>query len=366
MDVQDIKTALVRSQLDNQYLANNGRTAISDKVNLEDLLTSRPGGVVRVQGLPGQEIMPLQHAPLSPTSFSMIEYFDSIKEKRTGITAYNQGMDADTLNKTASGISQIMSAAQQRIELVARTFAETGVKELFMLVHRLIRTHFTKSDIVRLRNKWVEVDPRQWKTRTDMSIAVGLGTGNKDQQLMHLQTILMAQKEALQIGVATPKNIYNALAKLTMNAGFKNPEEFWTEPEDGPFKPAPDQKIEVEKGKLALDKERLEFDKMKALGDYKLKEAEVMKPEAAPDGSGLQEAYMTSQIEAEKIALERDRLELERQKIQLDAETKILIAQMSANRGEDGEPSKDSGTESALAMALQGFQEALLQLRAAR
>lgn len=366
MDVQDIKTALVRSQLDNQYLANNGRTAISDKVNLEDLLTSRPGGVVRVQGLPGQEIMPLQHAPLSPTSFSMIEYFDSIKEKRTGITAYNQGMDADTLNKTASGISQIMSAAQQRIELVARTFAETGVKELFMLVHRLIRTHFTKPDIVRLRNKWVEVDPRQWKTRMDMSIAVGLGTGNKDQQLMHLQTILMAQKEALQIGVATPKNIYNALAKLTMNAGFKNPEEFWTEPEDGPFKPAPDQKIEVEKGKLALDKERLEFDKMKALGDYKLKEAEVMKPEAAPDGSGLQEAYMTSQIEAEKIALERDRLELERQKIQLDAETKILIAQMSANRGEDGEPSKDSGTESALAMALQGFQEALMQLRAPR
>lgn len=330
MDIQDIKTALLRGQLDNQYLANNGRTAISDKVNMEDLLTSRPGGVVRVQGLPSQEIMQLQHSPSPPTNFSVIEYMDSVKEKRTGITAYNQGMNADSLNKTASGISQIMNASQQRLELVARTFAETGVKELFMLVHKLVRTHFTRPDIVRIRNQWVEVDPRQWKTRTDMSISVGLGTGNKDQQLIHLQTILMAQKEGLQIGVTTPQHIYNALAKLTMNAGFKNPEEFWVEPQPGPFQPPPDPKVENDKARLMLDKERLEFDKMKALGDYKLKEAEVMKPEAAPDGSGLQEAAMHSQIEAAKIDLERERIELDRQKAQLDAETKILVATIAA------------------------------------
>jgi hypothetical protein len=64
-----------------------------------------------------------------------------------------------------------------------------------------------------------------------MTVSVGLGTGNKDQMLQHLQTILLAQQQAIQIGVATPKNIYNALVKLTQNAGFKEPEEFWTDPE---------------------------------------------------------------------------------------------------------------------------------------
>jgi hypothetical protein len=234
MDIQLIKSTLIRGQLDNMYLANNGRYAISDRVNLDDMLTSRPGGIVRVDGDPGTGIMPLSHPPLPASSFGMVEYMDSMKEKRTGITAYNQGLDSNSLNKTATGVAQIMNASQQRIELVARTFAETGVKELFKLVHYLVRTTLTKPDIIRLRNKWVEVDPREWKARKDLSISVGLGAGNKDQQLMHLTSILQMQKEAIQIGLTSPEKIYNALAKLTQNAGFKNPEEFWTNPANTP------------------------------------------------------------------------------------------------------------------------------------
>ena len=123
MDTQLIKSTLIRGQLDNMYLANNGRYAISDRVNLDDMLTSRPGGIVRVEGDPGSGIMPLSHPPLPASSFGMVEYMDSMKEKRTGITAYNQGLDSNSLNKTATGVSQIMNASQQRIELVARTFA---------------------------------------------------------------------------------------------------------------------------------------------------------------------------------------------------------------------------------------------------
>jgi hypothetical protein len=217
------------------YLANNGRYAISDRVNLDDMLTSRPGGIVRVDGDPGTGIMPLSHPPLPASSFGMVEYMDSMKEKRTGITAYNQGLDSNShLTRQLQVLQQIMSAAQQRIELVARTFAETGVKELFKLVHYLVRTTLTKPDIIRLRNKWVEVDPREWKARKDLSISVGLGAGNKDQQLVHLTSILQMQKEAIQVGLTSPEKIYNALAKLTQNAGFKNPEEFWINPANTP------------------------------------------------------------------------------------------------------------------------------------
>ena len=319
-DIQMIKSTLIRGQLDNMYLSNNGRYAISDRVNLDDMLTSRPGGVVRVQGEPGSSIMPLQHAPFPQTSFTMVEYMDNMKEKRTGITAYNQGLDSNSLNKTATGVQQIMSAAQQRLELVARTFAETGVKDLFMLVHRLVRQNVTKPDIVRIRNRWVEIDPREWKNRKDLSISVGLGAGNKDQQLMHLNNILQMQKEALQVGLTDKNKIYNALAKLTQNAGFKNPDEFWTDPSNQP--PQPQQPNPQD----ALIQGQLEIEKAKAQADMQL--------EAQKNQADMEQEQLRSQndiiIEREKIAAQA---ELERFKAQLKAETDMAIAQLKAQTG---------------------------------
>jgi hypothetical protein len=312
MDIQLIKSTLIRGQLDNMYLANNGRYAISDRVNLDDMLTSRPGGIVRVEGDPGTGIMPLSHPPLPASSFGMVEYMDSMKEKRTGITAYNQGLDSNSLNKTATGVAQIMNASQQRIELVARTFAETGVKELFKLVHHLVRTTLTKPDIIRLRNKWVEVDPREWKARKDLSISVGLGAGNKDQQLVHLTSILNMQKEAIAVGLTNPEKIYNALAKLTQNAGFKNPEEFWVNPAN-----TPEQEGQQNKPSEAeiMVQGQLQIEQQKAQAQ-------------------LQQEQVRSQndviIEREKIAAQA---ELERFKAQLRAETDLAIAQIKAQSG---------------------------------
>jgi hypothetical protein len=313
MDIQLIKSTLIRGQLDNMYLANNGRYAISDRVNLDDMLTSRPGGIVRVEGDPGSGIMPLSHPPLPASSFGMVEYMDSMKEKRTGITAYNQGLDSNSLNKTATGVAQIMNASQQRIELVARTFAETGVKELFKLVHHLVRTTLTKPDIIRLRNKWVEVDPREWKARKDLSISVGLGAGNKDQQLVHLTSILNMQKEAIAAGLTNPEKIYNALAKLTQNAGFKNPEEFWVNPANNPQQEG--QKQDKPSEAEIMVQGQLQIEQQKAQAQ-------------------LQQEQVRSQndviIEREKIAAQA---ELERFKAQLKAETDLAIAQIKAQSG---------------------------------
>ena len=312
MDIQLIKSTLIRGQLDNMYLANNGRYAISDRVNLDDMLTSRPGGIVRVEGDPGSGIMPLSHPPLPASSFGMVEYMDSMKEKRTGITAYNQGLDSNSLNKTATGVAQIMNASQQRIELVARTFAETGVKELFKLVHRLVRTTLTKPDIVRMRNKWVEVDPREWEDRNDLSISVGLGAGNKDQQLAHLMSILSMQKEAIQIGLTSPEKIYNALSKLTQNAGFKNPEEFWTNPAS-----TPEQEGQQNKPSEAeiMVQGQLQIEQQKA-------QAQMMQEQERSKNDII--------IEREKIIAQA---ELEKFKAQLKAETDLAIAQIKAQSG---------------------------------
>jgi hypothetical protein len=276
------------------------------------MLTSRPGGIVRVEGDPGSGIMPLSHPPLPASSFGMVEYMDSMKEKRTGITAYNQGLDSNSLNKTATGVAQIMNAAQQRIELVARTFAETGVKELFTLVHHLVRTTLTKPDIVRMRNKWVEVDPREWKARKDLSISVGLGAGNKDQQLTHLMSILQMQKEAIQIGITSPEKIYNALAKLTQNAGFKNPEEFWVNPANSP--PPQPQGPSIEEQAIQAQKE---IDAMKVQGENARKAAELEERQRK---------------DAADYDMKQRQLAFDEWKAKLENDTKIMIAELQANK----------------------------------
>lgn len=341
-DVQLIRSTIMRQYLDGLYLSNNGRYAISDRVNLDDMLTSRPGGVVRVQGMPGEgHIMPLVHPNTGAGALEGLAYLDSQKENRTGITKYNQGLDANSLNKTATGINQIMAASQQRMELVARIFAETGVKRMYQLVHELLRKHSDKQTVYRIRNNWVPVDPRQWQTRTDMSISVGIGTGNKDIQLQHLVSIMKIQREAAQIGIATPKNIYNAAKRMAENAGFSDGNEFFTDPSSQPPQP-PKTPPEVQVKQMELQADAQKF---QAESQFKQAEAEkrsqmdVQKFQAQAEIDRRkaeqqiqQEALRSSndiEIEREKIRMQA---ELERYKADLKAQTDLQIAQMQAER----------------------------------
>ena len=250
-DIQLIKSTLMRQMLNNLYLANSPRMGVDTtggKVNLDDLLTTRVGGLIRTMGNPAQMLMPIAVPNVAAQAMPMMEYLEGVKENRTGVTRYNQGMDADSLNKTASGINQIMSAAQERMLLIARCFAETGVKDLFMSVHGVLRRHSSKAQTVRLNNTWVTVDPRGWRNRYDMTVAVGLGSGNKQEQSQSLMLLGNMQKQVLPMGMATPENVFNLLSELVKNLGFKNPEKFFTSPQNiKSQQPQPDPKIETAK-----------------------------------------------------------------------------------------------------------------------
>jgi hypothetical protein len=309
MDLQLIKSTITRQILDNMYLSNNVRNAIDpSRVNLDDMLVSRPGGVVRTKGDPSGAIMPLVNPPIYQQSFGMLEYIDSMRENRTGVTKYNQGMDANSLNKTATGISAIMGASQQRLELVARLFAE-GVKEMFMMVHALQAKYADAEETIQLRGKYIAVDPRGWKKRTDMTISVGLGTGNKDQMAQQFMLILQAQKEALMsgTGLATPKNVYHALIKMTENAGFKDADQFWTNPEgegqQQPAGPSPEQIQQVQQHIQQLTEENQKLQQELAKRDT------------------------DSSVEVYKIDKQS---ETEIQKVQMQNDNKELLASMKA------------------------------------
>ena len=256
-DLQLIKSTVMRQLLDNMYLTNNNRVAVMDgQVNLDDLLTNRPGGVVRTKGSPGQVMMPMQTQTINSQAFPMLEYLDTVREQRTGITRYSQGMDSDSLNKTATGVNTILSQAQMRVELIARIFAETGVKDMFLKMFELIVKHQDKERIVKIRNNFVPFRPMEWRNRCNISISVGLGTGSRDQQLSILNNILQTQLKGLELQGSSDgpmvnlRNIYNTLTKIVENAGLKNPNAFFTDPDVGMQNmppPQPPQPTEFEK-----------------------------------------------------------------------------------------------------------------------
>ena len=268
-DVQLVKSTVMRQLLDNMYNTNNNRTAIMDgQVNLDDLLTNRPGGVVRTKQPPSQVMMPMQSQPISQQAFPLLEYLDTVRESRTGVTRYNQGLDSDSLNKTATGVNALMSQSQMRMELIARVFAETGIKDLFKKIFELTCKYQDKERIVELNNEFVPVRPTEWRNRYNITISVGLGTGSSDQQVVIMNGILERQLQAFQLqgGQEYPmvslKNIYNSLAKIVENAGLKNVDNYFVNPDMGksmvqpPQPPAPTPIEKIEFTRIASEEKR--------------------------------------------------------------------------------------------------------------
>jgi hypothetical protein len=233
MDIQRIKTALLRALLDNAYLANNPRTEVPEshatETTLDDLLVSRPGGIVRTK-MPGG-LSVIEHPDIGNHVFPLLQYQDATREWRTGVSRQGQGVDPNALqNQVATIANQMFNASQAKVKLIARIFAETGIRDLFSLLHMTIRKNGSQAQTVRLRNQWVTVDPRDWKARADMTINVGLGTGSKSEQLAHLQLIIGAQKEAIAAGLVSAKNLFHSAKELVKLAGHKNVDAFFTPP----------------------------------------------------------------------------------------------------------------------------------------
>lgn len=248
-DIQEIKTVLWRGALDSIYLGNSPRLgAVEGQVNMDDLLDSRVGGIVRLKN--PNALVPVPTINVAPEAFSMMEYADTVRENRNGFSRYNQGLDADSLNKTATGINVISNAGQQRLDLIARIFAETGVKRLFRRLFELACLHQNEPQMVRLRGKWVNVDPRSWEDKLDVTVSVGIGLGNKDQQmqtamaLLNIDQSIVKLQGGVQGPILTAENIYNKLVKVVEAAGWKTPEPYYTDPKTVPPQqpqPSPEQ-----------------------------------------------------------------------------------------------------------------------------
>ena len=301
MDLQLIKSQIYRQLLDNLYLTNNSRVAVVEgQVNLDDLLTSRPAGIVRMrqQGM----VQPLAVPQLGTQAFSMLEYADQIRDQRTGFSKASMGLDPKQLQSTSSNaVNATIQGSQLKIEMIARVFAETGVRTLMMNILHLIQKHQDKAVTIRLRNEYVDIDPRAFANEYDLEVNVGLGNGEEDTKAAMLVQIANKQEQMLrELGVnnpvVKPTQYVNTLKKIAEMAGFKDTDQFFNSSEEidaaaqQPQEPAPN--IEL----------------MKLEEEIKLKREEMQAKLA------LEREEMIAKIEARKVEFEAE-LSLRQQKI---------------------------------------------------
>lgn len=291
-DLQLIKSTVTRQILDNLYLTNNSRMGVVEgQVNLDDMLTVTAGGVVRIKN--PNAIVPLSVPPTASQSFPMLQYLDQVQSKRTGVNDAQQGLDPNILqNTTATAVAAMQSAAAGKIEMVARVFAETGVKDLFEKILALLCKYQDKARIIRLRGKYISIDPREWVNGFDISINVGLGTGNKQEQMAMVAMVLQKQEQILATqGFNNPlvnlTQYRETLGRFIEAAGYKDSSEFFKEippeleqqianpqPQQAPVDPAVQAYMAQAQAQMQIDQakaqQQMALDQQKAEADMQL------------------------------------------------------------------------------------------------
>lgn len=274
IEIQKIKTALTRMALDSGYFALNQRMGVDmSKANewtLSDLMRNEPMMPIRMAQ--AGAVTPVQSAGLSFDAFGALEYFETMGEKRTGIVRNANGLNPDTLHDTARGMQALVNASNKRVRFIARVFAETGVKDMFLGIHALIRKNVTQAQKARLRNKWVDTDPSKWGNRSDMTIEIGLGSAGKEQELIALQKLgevmQVLKQDPSTAGMITPQNVYNYAKRFAEKSGFKAPELFFTDPATvQPPEQGPDPAIAQEQAKLQM---QMQADQAKAQAEMQI------------------------------------------------------------------------------------------------
>lgn len=358
-DLQKLHTEILRQTLNNLYLTNNPRTKVltdanwTPLANIDDLLDSRAGGVIRQRDVNAvtEQVTPFA----AGASMPMLEYVQGLRENRTGVSRTSQGLNPDSLNNTATGRAMDMSAAMQRVELIARIIAETLVKPIFQGILKVLTDGDMQKIAFRLRDEFVEYDPNEWRDQYDMTINVGLGTGDVQQKAAQLLMIAQLQEKGLAVGLATPAHLYHTGAKIIENAGFKDVQNFLQDPSKQEPQPKPPPiEIQIEEMRIKADGQKHQAETQNEIqkfqaetqmtrdleqikSDAKLREIQgSLELQAANDQRDFERQQnkdmMDERLEKQKIEFERWKVESEerttRWKTEFEGRTMIYIEQL--------------------------------------
>ena len=339
VDLQLIKTTITRQMLDNLYLTNNARVvAIEGQVNLDDLLTSTAGGVIRAKSQGAVQQLVVQN--VAQAAFPMLQYLDTIQSKRTGVSDASQGLDPSVLqNVTAAAVASMQQAGAGKIELMARIFAETGVKSLFKGILHLLCKYQDKARLVRMRGEFVEFDPRTWANQYDVSINVGLGAGNRQEQMAMLSMVLAKQEQLIgQYGPAnpyvSPAQYRGTLGRMIEIAGFKDSAEFYkpiTPEQDQALSNPPPQEQQMPpeiQALMAKTQAEIQANQAKAQADLQMQQQQMQIDMQMAQQKAALEMQLMREKEMAKLQLEREKQQayfaLKQQEFEAEAQLKAM------------------------------------------
>ena len=317
-DIQLIKSTIMRNLLDNMYLTNNARYAVlAGQVELDDLLSSKPGGIVRMRA-PGA-VTALPTPQIQPYAFDMVRYLDGIREERSGVSKMSQGLNPDVLTShvTSGAISAATESAMQRIELIARIFAETGIKDLFRNIYSLVQRYEDRQKMAYLNGKFVPIDVSRWKEKLNCTVNVGVGSGSQQSKTQTMGSIMQIIQGLVQNGgmgsIVTPENIYNAVSEFIAQSGYKNADQFISNPAMMPPKPPPeptlDEKVAQQKAQVELQKLQLQAQELQIDTELKAQELKLKQEEAA----------INLALKQQELQIKKSQLELNEQELALEA-----------------------------------------------
>jgi hypothetical protein len=322
-DLQEIKSEILRNTLDSLAQSIHPRTAVVEgQVNIDDVLNNETGAIIRMRA-PGM-VQPLTTPFVGQAAFPMMEYMDQIKEDRTGMSKAAMGLNADALqSSTKAAVNATISASQGRIELTARILAE-GMKKLFKGILFLATTHQDKARMVRMRNEWVQIDPRFWDVSMDANINIALGNGDTNEKLQALMMIMQKQEQILQqLGptnpLVTPQQFSNTLRKIVELSGFKDSTSFFQNIPADYVPPAPQQKPSPEEVLAQVQAESIKADIQKKAAELELKR---------------QQMIMDDDLNRDKMAQD---LYLKKYEIELKYKSQISTAEIDAAQNIDRE-----------------------------
>ncbi len=346
MDLERIASVVWRQTLDNLYLSNNPRPIIPDgAVNdntYDDILDDSPGAAIRVKtgGVLDWAVVPFA----ADKSYPMLGFIGEQVEARTGVRRGGNGLDRNSLSEgtqmTAMQAAQIEAKENERIEMIARIFAETGVTRLFKGLLGLVSKYQPKERMIRLRNKWVQVDPRGWP-EMDVRISVGLGIGNRGEQIAQAESVLTTMGELQQTPfgyMLKPENVYNAVKRKFQAAGIKNVDDYIGDPsqsEPPPPQPNPDMAKVEQAGQIAQAQLQLDQQKAGAQLQHTQQESEL-RLQLAREESQAKIQFMREEAAA-KLQMQREKNDQEAQLAlrQQDAEAALAIRQMELQAAAD-------------------------------
>ena len=320
MELQFIKSTITRQMLDNLYLTNNSRVGIVEgQCNIDDVLNSTAGGVIRMKN--PNAIVPLTVQSSANQSFPFLEYLDQVQAKRTGVSDMMNGLDPNVLqNVSATAVAAMTQQSQGKLELMARVFADTGVKNLMQGLLHLVCKYQDEPRAMAINGKPMNIDPREWTNLYNVNINVGLGNGRPDEKIAMLNMVMAKQEMILQqYGMSNPlvnlKQYRDTLAKFINASGYRDDSQFMNEISD-------EELAQIQQQDAQADKTPPEVQAAQAIAKAETDKAQMKsQTDMAAQQLKMQEMHLKTEIEQQKLALERQQQELDSAKEMLKIQT---------------------------------------------